>query len=305
MSSWPDVQSEIKQSGGPHDFVRRKYLKELFEYTGRNVIIYYSGWLEKQALIGQGLVGIEINDSDKTGFMSTIHNLDRSIGLDLLLHTPGGDIAACESIVEYLRTMFDDIRVIVPQLAMSCGTMIALSAREIVMGKQSSLGPIDPQIYGMPAHGIIEEFERARIEINADPSCIPLWQPIIAKYSPTMIGNAQKAIDWSKQIVTDWLKTGMFKDLPEGDKESRASKIVEELGSHSITLAHNRHISFGAAKKLGINVTPLEDDQKFQDLILTIHHASNQTLTETPAIKIIENQEGVAVINFFTGHRQP
>lgn len=297
MASWPDVQTAIQQNGGPHDVVRRGYLRALADHTGRNVIIYYSGWLEKQSLINQGLVGADINDSDKTGFMSTIHRMDRSKGLDLLLHTPGGDIAACESLVEYLRTMFDDIRVIVPQLAMSCGTMIALSANQIVMGKQSSLGPIDPQLGGVPAHGIIEEFERARDEIRTDPSCIPLWQPIIGKYNPTLIGVAQKAIDWSKQIVLNWLKTGMFKDLEPAERDARADRIVDELGSHALTLAHNRHISIAKARDLGINVLALEDDQDLQDRVLAVHHATSQTLTETPAFKIIENQDGVAVIS--------
>ncbi len=36
------------------------------------------------------------------------------------------------------------------------------------MGKHSSLGPIDPQIFGLPAHGIIEEFQRISTEITND-----------------------------------------------------------------------------------------------------------------------------------------
>ena len=95
-------------------------------------------------------------------FMAAVHLLKRDKGLDLILHTPGGDIAATEALVKYLWTMFDkDVRVIVPQLAMSAGTMIACSAKQIVMGKQSSLGPIDPQIFGMPAQAILEEFQMA------------------------------------------------------------------------------------------------------------------------------------------------
>jgi len=43
--------------------------------------------------------------------MSACNGLeDRSKGLDLILHTPGGDIAATESLVDYLHKMFDDIR---------------------------------------------------------------------------------------------------------------------------------------------------------------------------------------------------
>jgi ClpP class serine protease len=88
-------------------------------------------------------------------------------------------MAATESLVDYLRSMFGtDIRAIIPQIALSGGTMIALACKEIIMGKHSSLGPIDPQFNGMPAHGIIEEFNQAAHEIKADQSKIPLWQMI-------------------------------------------------------------------------------------------------------------------------------
>jgi hypothetical protein len=103
-----------------------------------------------------------------------------------------------------------DIRTIIPQLAMSAGTMVACACKEIVMGKQSSLGPIDPQIGGMPAHGILEEFRQARESILADPSTIPLWQPILAQYDPTLVGDCQKAVDLSAEMVKEWLVTGMF-----------------------------------------------------------------------------------------------
>src|SRR5690606_2068773 len=145
---------------GPHDLIREKYLQQLHEHTGRNVLVYYSGWLQKPRAQDPALVSI--NDADKTGFMTCSSGLDRSKGLDIILHTPGGDVAATESIIAYLHSLYNgDIRAIVPQLAMSGGTLIALSCKEIIMGRQSSLGPVDPQIGGMPAQGIIEEFKKA------------------------------------------------------------------------------------------------------------------------------------------------
>ena len=107
-------------------------------HTGRNVISYYSGWLSK------GSVSLtDMNDEPKNGFMTTVHKLDRKRGLDLILHTPGGGIAATQSIVNYLHKMFgQDLRAIVPQIAMSAGTIIACCCKEIWMGAQSNLGPI-------------------------------------------------------------------------------------------------------------------------------------------------------------------
>ncbi|MEI2760727.1 SDH family Clp fold serine proteinase [Methanothrix soehngenii] len=171
MPNWNEILDEIRVSGSTHDIVRRKYLKSLQRLTGRNVIIYYSGWLQKP-----NASGIQVNDADKNGFMTVTHKLDRSKGLDRILHTPGGETAATESLVDYLRSMWGtNVRAIIPQLAMSAGTMIACSCNEIIMGKQSSLGPIDPQFKGIPAHGVVEEFIRAHTEIRADPeqgSCL-------------------------------------------------------------------------------------------------------------------------------------
>ena len=182
MPNWNEILNELQRAGGAHDVIRRRYLKELSERTGRNTIIYYSGWLQKGQIASQHPEPFSVNDNDKNGFMATIHSMDRSQGLDLFLHTPGGDVAAAESLVNYLRSMFGtNIRAIVPHLAMSAGTMIACACREILMGLHSSLGPIDPQFGGLPAHGVVEEFNTAAEEIKADPAKIPVWQPIIGK----------------------------------------------------------------------------------------------------------------------------
>ncbi len=295
MPSWPAVLLEIRAVGGPQDVVRRKFLAALSDLTGRNTIIYYSGWLQKPDLARQNFPGFAINDSDKHGFMSAIHKLDRSKGLDLVLHTPGGEMAATESIVDYLRAMFGtDVRVVVPQIAMSGGTMIALAFREIVMGLHSNLGPIDPQLMGLPAHGVIEEFTQAAAEIKADPTRIAIWQPIIAKYPPTFVGECQKAIAWANDLVKKWLLTGMF--ASKRNRAALADKVVSELADHATTKSHARHISADYAKGLGLKVAPLEDDADLQDAVLSLHHACVQTLQETGAVKIIENQHGTAYI---------
>ena len=162
MPSWHAVLREIereakKSKGAAADTIRRQYLDKLFQHTSRNVIAYYSGFLSKP-----GMQLLDINDEDMNVFMLAVHKIDRSLGLDLILHTPGGSIASTETIVNYLQQMFgSDIRVLVPQIAMSAGTMIACCSKEIVMGKHSSLGPIDPQLHGIPAQGVISEFTQA------------------------------------------------------------------------------------------------------------------------------------------------
>jgi ATP-dependent protease ClpP protease subunit len=295
MPNWKQVLEEIQNTGSAHDVVRRKYLAQLNKLTDRNVIVYYSAWLEKGAFLRNVQSILSVNDSDKNGLMAAIYKLDKSKGLDLILHTPGGDLSATESIVDYLRSIFGtNIRAIVPQIAMSAGTMIALSCSKIVLGKHSNLGPIDPQIGGIPAHGVIEEFKQAKLEVMENPATAMIWQPIIAKYSPTLVGQCVKAIEWSETMVKEWLKTGMFDG--DTDAQAKADSIVQELGSHTLTKSHGRHISIDRAKSLGIKVITLEDDNEFQDAVLAVHHACIHTLAHTPAVKIIENHIGAAFI---------
>lgn len=293
MPNWKEVLEEIakeqQQNNNPHalDTIRRKYLKEVSVHTNRNVICYYSGWLQRPTTRD-----VAVNDKDMSGFMLNINKLDRSLGLDLILHTPGGDLAATESLVVYLKKMFgNNIRAIVPQLSMSAGTMIALSCKEIVMGKHSSLGPIDPQMEGIPCQAVIKEFDRAQEEILNNPDNSYLWQYIISKYHPTFLSSCQNAIDMSNQLAKEWLKENMC----EGDVK-KVDKIHRHFSSHKKSKIHARHISMDTCKSVGVNIIELESDQKLQDLILTVHHVFMHTFANSGALKIIENHIGVAFI---------
>ena len=290
MPNWNEILDEVKSAGSTFDIVRKRYLKNLHQLTGRNLIAYYSGWLQKKGNLPFG-----IDDSDKIGFMTTIHGLDRTKGLDLILHTPGGDMAATESIVDYLHEMFKmDIRAVVPQLAMSGGTMIACACKSIIMGKHSNLGPIDPQIGGLPAHAIIEEFENAHKETKNDPTKIEIWRPIISKYPPTIIGECQKAIRWAEEMVSLWLSEGMLNNDPQ--KSQKIKNVLEELGNHSLTKSHARHLSASKCMNMGLRIEMMEKDQRLQDAILALHHIYMITLSATYDVKIIENHNGIAYI---------
>lgn len=296
MAAWNEVLNETKAAGSTQDLIRRKYLKQLSAHTKRNTIIYYSGWLQKSHLQSEPAVQLGITDSDKNGFMSAIHKIDRDKGLDLILHTPGGDMAATESIVDYLRAMFGtNIRAIIPQLAMSGGTIIALSCREIMMGKGSSIGPIDPQFGQIAAGNLLQEFERARAEIAANPSAALLWQPIFAQIQPGFISHCRNAMEWSHEMGKRFLGSNMFADDPE--KTAKIERIINHLTDSQTTKHHGRHISVDEASDIfGDKVRKLEDDQKLQDLVLTVHHSTMITLQATRCYKIIENDKGRAFI---------
>lgn len=269
-------------------------LRNLAAKTGRNTIAYYSCWLMRN------VPGHDINDFDIDGFMNVVHKMDRSKGLDLILHTPGGGIAATEQIVHYLRALFGtNIRCIVPQLAMSAGTMIACATKEIIMGRQSCLGPIDPQFFGYPCHGIVEEFKRAKREVAKHPEYLGVWQPIINKYGPSFLGECQKSMDLSELLVKDWLETGML-----ANNKKKAKSVVKALSSHADTKTHDRHLSSDKAKQIGLVISMMEDDNDLQDKILTVHHSFMLAMLNSNIVKIMESDAGkMFIIN--GAHQQP
>jgi ATP-dependent protease ClpP protease subunit len=295
MPNWGEILDEVKKTWHTTDVVRRKYIGQLAEITKRNTIIYYSGFLQKRNQTTPA-VDFNINDLDKNGFMSVIHGMDRRQGLDLILHTPGGDMAATESIIDYLRQMFNrDIRAIVPQIAMSGGAMIACSCKEIVMGSQSNIGPFDPQIGGMAAQAIKSDLDRAFKEICEDQKRAFIWQPIIQKYSLGFLTSVEQAILMADAVVKKNLVDCMFFGDPNAN--TLADKIVQTLGSHAATQSHSRHIHKEQAKDLGLKIVDLETDQRLQDAVLSVHHSVMIAFEQTPMFKIIENQNGSSYIS--------
>ncbi len=302
MPIWSEILDELASSrehGGPTNFdlVRRKYLATLHEHTAADVILYASGWLQNREA---SPADFSIGDEDIQAFMEVCHGLNGS-QLDLVLHSPGGSPEAAEAIVFYLRQRYPKIRVIVPQLAMSAATMIACAANEIVLGKHSFLGPTDPQIVlstalghrAVPAQLILDQFERAQREC-ADPAKLSAWLPMLGQYGPDLLVQCESALTMSKKLVKTWLEMYMFKGLDDGSE--KAHSISAWLADHEGFNSHARHIPRDEVEEHELTVCRLEDDQMFQDLVLSVFHATTHTFTGTPATKIVENHTGRAFI---------
>lgn len=280
------------------DLVRRKYLASLHVHTKRAVIVYASKWTQFDDDTPPN--AIAISDEDMQGFMEAIYGLEGD-GLDLILHSPGGNLEAADSIVQYLRSQFNHIRVFIPHAAMSAATMIALAADEIVMGKHSFLGPIDPQFslhtaLGMrmvPAQAILDQFEQAKVEC-ADPEALSAWLPILQQYGPDLLPRCKLASNLSAELAEDWLGTYMFKGSAEG--LAKAKEIAQWLSKHEEFKSHSRHISRETLRAHGVPVTDLEQDKISQDFVLSIFHAFSHTFTSTGVVKIIENHVGSAYV---------
>ncbi len=292
MPTWGEILEEIQAPAaatGRLDFdgVRRKYLRQLHELTGRDTILYSSDWLT-------GKPDTSIVLEDMQGLMSACKGL-AGPGLDIILHSPGGSPDATASIVRYLRGKYTHIRVFVPLAAMSAATMWSLSADEIWMGKHSQLGPIDPQmgIGGQyyPARAILEQFDRAKRELADDPRLLSAWLPILQAYGPSLLEQCEQAEELSKRLVREWLRRYMLPPSPS--RAAKAARIAEYFANYERHKSHGMGIGRDAARDKGVVIRDLESDQGLQDAVLSVHHATMHTFQGT-AVKIIENHLGVA-----------
>lgn len=301
MITWQDLQSEVVAAQNEHgdsalDVVRRGAYSKLVETTKRPLLVYVSGFQNplKASMVPQ-LLSIDL--SDKDGFQEITTDL-KAKKVDVLIHSPGGSAEATESIVEMLRAQFTDIRFIVTGTAKSAATMLAMSGNSVLMDVAGELGPIDPQIalgnMFVPAGSLKEEFDKAAAEIAENPERLPVWLPILEKYTPALLTQCDNFTQLARDLVSDWLKRYMLKQDPQGEK--KAEQIAKFLADEKNTLSHARRVNADRLKKLGVVIEKVEDQPvATQEALRKVHLALTMSL-DTSAFKIFESSEGRALI---------
>lgn len=259
----------------------------------RNVLFYGTAFLQKP---GAGAPLTSITHEDVNGLMAVIYGMDYTRGLTLLLHTPGGVTTAAESFVAYMRAKFPDVEVIVPTFAFSAGTMIATGCDRIWMGRQSQLGPIDPQM-PMPATGrfvsaqaIVAQFERASTDIKADPGTALAYAPILQTMGPALVQEARVSLKYSEDTVASWMATHMFKG--DANAKTKAESVARFLNDRDTHLDHSRRIDRDAARAEGLVVFDLEDNQELQEAVLTAYHLMTIIFERTLSAKVMYTDNG-------------
>ncbi len=142
---------------------------------------------------------------------------------------------------------------------MSAGTMITLAADRVVMGRQSQLGPIDPQfIFGgrsLSAQAVVDQFERAKGEIKADMALAHVWAPILSTIGPALLQEAQNALAYGEQMVARWLEHYMFRGA--SDAATKAAATAKHFNDATIHKSHGRRIDRAEARQHGVVIEDL------------------------------------------------
>ena len=156
---------------------------------------------------------------------------DADVPIDVVLHTPGGLVLAATQIADALRAHPAKVTVFVPHYAMSGGTLLALSADEIVMAPHAVLGPVDPQLGQHPAASLMKVIEQKPIAEIDDQTLIEADQ-------------ARKSLNQVETFVRKMLEEGM------GEK---AGPLAHLLASGTWT--HDYPITVGEAREMGLTVS--------------------------------------------------
>jgi len=173
---------------------------------------------------------IDMDDAEKV--LQAIRTTPNDQPIDMILHTPGGLAIAALQIARALRSHKGRVSVFVPHFAMSGGTLIALAADDIVMSEHAMLGPIDPQINGMPAASIIKVASEKPLSEIDDQTLI-------------FADLGQKAIEQLRRQACEIMRAPMTHE--------QAMAIAEKLTSGRWT--HDYPITAEEARALGLPVS--------------------------------------------------
>lgn len=153
----------------------------------------------------------QISAESVTFFAELLHGVkDSTKDLHLLLCSPGGDGETAIRLARMGQAAGDRLVVVVPEMAKSAATILALGADDILMGPTSDLGPIDPQILigdrgFVSAKDLIAAVDRAMDEVQANPATYPLHSAMLGGIDATSVQFARSALarteDLARQAV--------------------------------------------------------------------------------------------------------
>ena len=189
---------------------------------------------EKRSIFGFA-VARHIDLEDAQTIIAAIKSTPEDMPIDFVIHTPGGLVLAAMQIARAVEAHKAKVTVYVPVYAMSGGTLIALAADEIVLGEFSVLGPIDPQIAGLPGASIIKARDSKPVESVFDLTLV-------------LADVAEKALAQVKQGAVELLTPRMERSAAE----ALAAKLAGGHWTHDYALTAQEARALGLPVKVGM-----------------------------------------------------
>lgn len=275
---------------------RKAWLKRISDLRDGHDILVYAGDVNKRA-------PISIDNSDIIPFTDLLGDLKGSDAIDIIIQTPGGIADVVERFVNLLRGKYKNVSVIVPGMAMSAGTIFSMSADEILMGKSSSLGPIDAQIMWngkqYSAGAFLDGLDKIKEDIVKNNGRLnPIYIPILQGISPGEIQHNENAQELSASLVRDWLVKYKFSHwtthsssgapVTLDEKKKRARDIAEKLGKNSHWLTHSRPLGIKELRDLKLLITDYTEIPELDDAISRYFILLSMTFDNSGIYKVYE-----------------
>jgi len=265
-------------------YARQALILSIEKITNRTLIIYEANLWRP---------GHSLGEEDIQPFGDLLFRLPEKQNVDLLIHSPGGDIDATEKIIIMCRDIAEEFRVIVPEYAKSAATLVALASDEVIMGLPSELGPIDAQIQGpgpggarfqTSAQSFIDEFDRIKKEVDRTGSLSPAYFPLFEGLNMGFIRMCRNLMGRSRKFAEKWLSNYMLKGKPE-----KAKELAKELCNVKKWLSHGIVIDADEAIRLGIKVKKLKQDDELWQKIWYLHCCYGVLFRQSPICKLFES----------------
>jgi hypothetical protein len=231
------------------DYLKRQI--ELIEGALASDVIYYYGPIDfgLHEHIDRAIVSLQ---AQNTQFDN----------LAIVLTTQGGSAEVVERCVKVLRYRYPgQIYFLIPDAAMSAGTLFCMSGDKIYMDHKSALGPIDPQVLVdgkyVPANGYLDKIKEVK-ELSRTGNLAPFELEMVLRLNLADVRYYEQARDLSRKLLKDFLIKYKFKNWnthkgtfsPEKrdaivtieEKELRAEEIAVALGDNNRWSSHGRYI---------------------------------------------------------------
>lgn len=181
--------------------------------------------------------------------------------LAIVLSTPGGVVEVVERMVDVVRHHYADVTFIVPDVAMSAGTVFAMSGDAIMMTYFSRLGPIDPQVQRdgrlVPALSYLVQYKRLQDKATAGALTTADFA-LLQKFDLAELHRFEQARELTITLLKRWLANYKFKNwthtetrgiaVDQALRETRAREIAEKLSDHEHWFSHSRGIPMRVLK---------------------------------------------------------
>jgi hypothetical protein len=234
--------------------------RRIEEYRKRPLIVYATSTRQNASAMMAGDAVREF--IDQVDAIPSGKNEKGGRGVDILIHSAGGDALTAWKLMSILRERFERVGVLVPLSAFSAATVFALGADEIVMHPHASLGPIDPQISVRGQDGTVRQFAyedlgaflrflHQDVGLTEQVHISSLADRLFASVDPVLIGAAKRASDLSAEVGERLLKLHMKDDR-------RARQIAINLNKSFF--AHGDAVSRSRAQTLDLPVAKTDPE---------------------------------------------